>query len=482
MRSSSEPPEIDHVRSAHLVGIGGTAMTPLATILLEKHLAVSGSDVVDSAALDWLRARGATIAVGHRAENVGDVAVVIASSAVPTDNVELMAARDRGIPTMKHSAALGSLMRPRRGLAIAGTHGKTTTSALTSVVLETAGLDITYHVGGELLNYNRFGKFGRGDILVAEADEFDRRFLDYDPHIAVITSIEPDHLDYFGDFEQVIAAFQSFASRVRPDGAVIVCADDPIALQIDCGRAARVTYGFTESADWRLLEWSPANRSTSRLSLRGPDGTVQEFVVSLLGKHNATNACAVVALSAQLGLSMDQVRAGFETFQGTRRRFERIDEVAGIAICDDYAHHPTAIRAVLEAARAHYRSPIWTIFQPHTAHRTLSLWDAFRTCFADADHVLLVPTYRPAGREAEEDDPTIAALASAMDLPDAHAMPLTAAADVVVENAEPGDLLLVMGAGDVWTVEPRIIAGLRARYPDLSSAESGAPSSAKAGL
>jgi len=461
-------PELDDVRSAHLVGIGGTAMTPLATILLEKGVAVSGSDVADNAALDLLRAKGARIAIGHRAENLGDVDVLVASSAVPQDNVELAAARKRGIPAMKHSAALGSLMRRRRGIAIAGTHGKTTTTALSAVVLETAGLEVTFHVGSELLNYGCFGKYGRGDLLVAEADEFDRRFLDYEPEIAVVTSVEPDHLDYFGDFEKVVAAFQGFVNQVRPAGAVVVCADDSVARQIDSGPARRITYGEADDADWRLLDWAPVDRTRSRFSVRGPDGAIHGFIVSLLGRHNAANACAVVALCSHLGLGVEDTQMGIEAFAGTRRRFERIGEVAGITICDDYAHHPTAIRVTLEAARAHYRSPIWAIFQPHTAHRTLSLWDDFRRCFSEADHVLLVPTYRPTGREAEEDDPTISALASAMDHPDAHALPAPAAADIVAEGAQPGDVVLVMGAGDVWTIEPRIFTGLRARYPDAA--------------
>ena len=472
--SGGAGPTLDEVRTAHLVGIGGAAMTPLATILLEKGVGISGSDVADNAGLDLLRAKGARIIIGHRAENVGEVDVVVASSAVPRENVELVAARKRGIPTMKHSAALGSLMRTRRGIAIAGTHGKTTTTALASVMLETAGLDVTFHVGGELLNYGCFGKYGRGDLLVAEADEFDRRFLDYEPEVAVVTSVEPDHLDYFGDFDRVVEAFQTFVHQIRPGGTAIVCVDDPVVRGLQCGAATRVTYGYAEGADWRVLGWAPLDRSHSRFSVRGPDGTIHEITASLIGKHNATNAAAVVALGAHLGLTRDRVRQGIEAFRGTKRRFERIGEVAGISVCDDYSHHPTAIRVMLEAARAHYESPIWSIFQPHTAHRTLSLWDEFRHCFADADHVLLVPTYRPPGRETEEDDPTISALAAEMGHPDAHALPATAAADLVVERAAPGDLVLVMGAGDVWTIEPRILAGLRARYPEAALASDAA--------
>ena len=476
MQGGADRPQLDDVRTAHLVGIGGTAMTPLATILIEKGVAISGSDVTDNPALDQLRAKGARIAIGHRAENVGRVDVVVASSAVPPGNVELIAARSRGIPTMKHSAALGSLMRRRRGIAIAGTHGKTTTTALTSVVLQTAGHDVTFHVGSELLNYGCYGKYGRGDLLVAEADEFDRRFLDYEPEVAVVTSLEPDHLDYFGDFDAVVAAFQAFVSQVRPGGAVIVCADDPAASRLEPGAATRISYGTTDGADWRLLQWSPQDRTRSRFSVRDPRGAAHEFSVALLGSHNALNACAVVALCTHLGLEIDTIREGIDAFRGTRRRFERIAEVDAITICDDYAHHPTAISVTLEAARSHFHSPIWVLFQPHTAHRTLSLWEEFRRCFAPADHVLLVPTYRPAGREAEEEDPTILALAAAMDHPDASAMvSAAAAADRVIEQAQPGDLVLVMGAGDLWMMEPRIVDGLRARFLDARVAGTDTP-------
>ena len=461
--SGQRQPELDDVCTAHLVGIGGAAMTPLATILLEKGVQVSGSDVTDNPALATLRSKGARVAIGHRPENVPQADVVVASSAVPHDNVELVTARSRRIPTMKHAAALGSLMRRRRGIAIAGTHGKTTTTALTSVVLKTAGLDVTFHAGSELLNYGCFGSYGRGDLLVAEADEFDRRFLEYEPEIAVVTSIEPDHLDYFGDYDKVVEAFQQFVHQVRPDGGVFVCADDPTARHLDCGPARRISYGNAEDADWRLLDWQPADRDRSRVSLRGPAGDIHSFTASLLGRHNATNACAVVAVCSYLGLDFDVISKGIAAFRGTRRRFERIGEVAGIRVVDDYAHHPTAIRATLEAARAHYRAPIWVLFQPHTVHRTESLWKDFLRCFDAADHVVLVPTYRPAGRELDEEDPTISKLAAEMQHPDAQAMPPTAAADEVIQRASPGDLVLIMGAGDLWMEEARILDGLRAR-------------------
>lgn len=456
-------PELDEVESAHLVGIGGAAMTPLATILLQKGVRVSGSDLVEASSLDRLRALGAEVKLGHRAEHVGDVDVVVASSAVPPDNPELEAARSRGLPVVKHSAALGSLMRRRRGIAVAGTHGKTTTAALIAVVLKTAGLEPTFHVGSELLNYGLFGEYGRSDLLVAEADEYDRRFLDYEPEVAVVTSVEADHLDYFGDFRQVVDAFQAFVAQVRPGGATVVCADDSIARGLKTEKARRVTYGWSSDADYQVVQWEALTRGRSEVAVRWPDGRGSAFELGLLGPHNAANAAATIAVCAHLGVDRESIIAGLQAFRGTRRRFEVVGAVAGITLVDDYAHHPTAIRVTLAAARAHFSSPIRVIFQPHTVHRTISLFDDFAGCFSEADQVILVPTYRPPGREANEDDPTIARLAAAMDHPDARWMPAAQAAEAVAAAAQPGDLLLVMGAGDVCEIEPQILGRLRER-------------------
>jgi len=467
--SSSQHPDLDRVGSVHLVGIGGAAMTPLATILLDKGVRVSGSDLVDSSALIALRGLGASVVLGHHAEHVGEVDVVVVSSAVPQDNPEIESALARGIPVIKHSVALGSLMRRRRGVAIAGTHGKTTTTALAATVLEHAGLDPTFHVGSELLNFHRSGRYGRGDLLVAEADEFDRRFLDYDPEIAVVTSVQPDHLDYFGDFASLKGAFEEFLARVRPGGTAVISADDPVARDLPVGHARRVTYGSAFDADWRLLGWEPAGRLQGYFTLRDPEGHVDDLEIHLTGRHNAMNAAAVVAVCSTLGLSMDEIAAGLSTFQGTRRRFEVVGEVGGITVVDDYAHHPTAIGVTLAAARAHFGCPLWAIFQPHTVHRTLSLWNDFLRCFQSADHVILVPTYRPPGREAQDEDPTVADLAREMQHPDARWLPAEEVPRVIVASAQRGDLVLILGAGDVWTVGPQIIAGLEARLEATES-------------
>jgi UDP-N-acetylmuramate--alanine ligase len=287
--------------------------------------------------------------------------------------------------------------------------------------------------------------------------------------------VERDHLDYFGDFESLRDAFRQFVARVHPGGTAVLSADDPVATALPMEVARRVTYGLAEDAAWRVLDWTPIGRLRSRFALRDPAGRVHDLEINLTGRHNAVNAAAVVAVCSALGLSMDQIADGLRFFIGTKRRFEVLGEVGDIVVADDYAHHPTALRVTLEAAQAHFGSPIWAIFQPHTVHRTLSLWEDFQQCFGAAAHVILVPTYRPPGREAEEDDPTVARLASDMDHPDARWMPAEEVARTVVDTASPGDLVLVLGAGDVWTIGPRIVKGLKVRFaqaepgPQLSS-------------
>jgi UDP-N-acetylmuramate--alanine ligase len=243
----------------------------------------------------------------------------------------------------------------------------------------------------------------------------------------------------------------------------VLCADDPVAGGLSTGDLEKITYGYADNADWRVLDWRPAGATRSAFCLRAPDGSQQEFEIGLLGRHNAANAAAVVAVCNRFGVPPSAVAAGLATFRGTRRRFEIIGHADGVTVVDDYAHHPTAIRATLEAARLHYRSVIWAIFQPHTAHRTISLFDDFQRCFDAADHVFLAPTYRPPGRESDEKDPTVAALAKSMHHPDTRALSGDQAAKAVVSSARPGDLVLVMGAGDIWTIEQNILDGLSGR-------------------
>lgn len=458
-------PDLEFAASAHLVGIGGAAMTPLATILLQKGVRVSGSDVAPAPHLDVLRGLGAHVTIGHRAQNLGQPDVVVVSSAVPDDNAEIAAARARGIPVVKHSAALATLMRHRRPVAVAGTHGKSTTTALIAFLLDRAGLDPTIHVGAEVINYGLFGRFGRGEFLVAEADEFDRRFLDYDPEVAVITSVEPDHLDYFGDFANLVAAYQAFLDRVRPGGLTVACVDDKTAASLRV-QGRRVTYGSSPEAEWQLLHWEPRGIDGGAFSLRTPEDERWTFQLCLLGEHNALNATAALAVASLLGAAPETLAEGLSSFRGARRRLERIGEAAGVTVIDDYAHHPTEVRASLRAIKAHQdregRS-LWLIYQPHTQHRTASLFESFTRCFEDADHAIITPAYMPAGRLLSEAGASAEQLMAAIDHPDARCLSPADAAAAVAREAESGDIVVVMGAGDIWMVGSPLLQMLEER-------------------
>ena len=461
--------DLNSVRSAHLVGIAGAAMTPLATILLQKGVSVTGSDLVDAAHLDLLRRLGATIWIGHDGERLGSPEVVVVSSAIIETNPEVRAAQTRRIPVVKHAEALASLMHARRGIAVAGTHGKSTTSALVAHVLEIGGLSPTFHVGAELVDYGAFGRLGTGEYLVAEADEFDRRFLAYDPEVAVVTHVEADHLDYFGTFAAVAEAFQDFVDRVRPHGSIVVNADDPVASALAHGSTTRITYGTVDGADWRIAAWQPLGLEGSRLTLRSPDGMSHDFELALLGRHNALNAAAATAVATQAGVDVRTVRAGLATFHGIRRRMERLGVFGGVCVVDDYAHHPTEVRATLAAVRAHWNEAhgqsgqLWAVYQPHTEHRTGSLLTEFARCFGDANHVFLTSAYVPEGRVLATGGVTAAQLAASMSHPDVRYLDRDEAISRMAAEAQPGDVVVVMGAGDIWTIEAPLIAALEGR-------------------
>lgn len=444
-------------------------MTPLATILLQKGIAVTGSDLVDSAQLQVLRGLGADIWIGHDGERLGSPDIVVASSAIDEENAEAMAARSRGIPVVKHSAALASLMRTRRGIAIAGTHGKSTTSALVAHLLQIGRLRPSFHIGAELVDYGVFGQLGSGEYLVAEADEFDRRFLAYDPEIAAITCIEADHLDYYGTFQAVVEAFQDFVNRVRPEGCVVVNGDDPIARSLSAAKRTRLTYGAGADANWRIERWEPCGLEGARIKLRAPDGKSYDFDLAILGRHNAHNAAAATAVAIEAGISLEAVAAGLASFHGVRRRMEPLGVSGDVTVIDDYAHHPTEVRATLAAIRAHWQSEagqprqLWAVYQPHTEHRTGSLFEAFGRCFEAADHVVLTSAYLPAGRVLASGGATAKELARSMPHRDARYSERDAAVATVAAEAKPGDVVVVMGAGDIWTIEAPLMAALAER-------------------
>ena len=476
-------PDLNHIRSAHLIGIAGAGMTPLATILLQQGAQISGSDLVDAANLGPLRRLGADIWIGHDAAHLGSPEIVVTTAAATADNPEIVAAQARGIPIIKHAAALASLMHARRGIAVAGTHGKSTTSAMIAHILDFAGLDPTFHVGAELINYGLFGRLGHGEFLVAEADEFDRRFLAYDPEIAVVTYAEPDHLDYFGTVEAMNDAYAEFLQHVRDGGITVINGDDPVASSLPC-RGRRVTYGRADNTDWHLMSWAPKSQTAGEIVVRDPTRREIRIKLGVLGAHNAANATAAVAAAVAAGVPIERAGEALGSFLGVRRRIERLGSPGGVTVIDDYAHHPTEVRASLGAVRAHWDaagpspSAVWAIYQPHTEHRTASLFEAFSQCFVDADHVVLTPAYMPTGRVLATGGATARQLADAMDHADARALDTDAAVAAVGAEAQPGDVVIVMGAGDIWTIEAPLLATLRSRFGIEDPAETKQPDKA----
>lgn len=437
-------------------------MAALATLLLRLGKTVSGSDLVESATTAALRAAGATVEIGHRAQNVCGAQYVVRSSAIPGDNPEVLEAERLGVAGSKLAEAVGELMWGRVGVAVAGTHGKTTTTALLAWLLQCAGLEPMALIGAEALNFGASALAGSGPMVV-EADEYDRRFLHLSPTVAIVTSVELDHLDYFGDLAEIRQVFQAFVDKLPRSGRLVVCADEPSVSAL-AAVADRQTYGFHAAADWRVADYMPREGGGARFTLRtGGRGWPVES--SLLGRHNAANAAAALAAADYFGVGLRSALASLQTFRVTRRRFETRGQPSGVWVVDDYAHHPTAVAATLRAAREVRRqAAIWAVFQPHTTNRTAALLDGFARSFDQADHVLVLPIYRPSGREAAARPVSSGDLVDrmrALGHPDARlAEGFDDALAAIEAGVRPGDLVLTLGAGDVTTLCDRIVARL----------------------
>jgi|SRR5579884_992106 len=463
---AAAPVDLAAARHVHFVGIGGAGMSGLARLLQQQGKRVSGSDARASAATAALEAAGARVYVGHRAEQVGAVDLVITSAAVATDNPELAAARTRGLPVLSHAEVLGLLVAAGRGVAVAGTHGKTTTTALVGFLLDRAGRDPTILAGSEMANYGASVRLGRGPHVVVEADEYDRRFLRLAPRLAVVTSVEPDHLDYYRDLAEIRGAFAAFTARLPTDGLLLVCADDAQAAALPTP-ARRLTYGLA-GADWQADDVRPLADGMAFLAV-GPCGEQAPVRLPLLGRHNVANALAALAVAAEEGVPLADAAAALADFRGTRRRFQPVGTAAGVRVVDDYAHHPTAVRVTLEAARAARTAsgdagPLWVVFQPHTRNRTARLLDQFAAAFGAADAVVVTAIYEPVGREREPLAVSGADLAARIIGPPATYVPaLEDAADYLAARVPAGALVLTMGAGDVDRLGPLLLGRLRAR-------------------
>jgi UDP-N-acetylmuramate--alanine ligase len=462
------------VSRVHFVGIGGIGLSAIARVLHGEGYLVSGSDARRTVLTEELAALGIEVRYGHRPQNVAGADLVVVSSAVPKENPELVAATQAGIPVIKRAQLLGDMMVGKFGIAVAGTHGKTTTSAFISFVLSEMGLDPTFIVGGILEDMGTNARLGKGPHFVVEADEYDHTFLGLRPRLAVVTVIEMDHPDCFADIEDVALAFESFVRRLPDDGTLVGCADQPRVAQL-LQRVRRdkpidiVTYGlgdegvvphFLGDESWQAREVRTNDWGGSDFLAQRDGQAVGECRLRLPGLHNVSNTLAVLAVAHRLGLDMERVLETLPRFRGVRRRFELKGEVGGILVIDDYAHHPTEIQATLAAARRRYgRRPLWVFFQPHTYSRTKALLDGFVASFQDADHVLISEIY--AARERNTLGITAQDLVRRMNHPDVRYVETVEEASAHLQAAlRPGDVVLTLGAGDGYIVGEDLLRAL----------------------
>jgi len=455
----------------HVVGIGGSGMSAIATVLAGMGHEVSGSDLQSSAGLERVRALDVNISIGHAAANLPDeLDVVTVSTAIPASNPEVVAAVGRGIPVYRRAETLAAIAATRQAIAVAGTHGKTTTSSMLALVLIEAGLHPSFIIGGEVVELGTGAVLDDGPLFVIEADESDGTFLELPRHGAIVTSVEPDHLEHYGGFEALRAAFATFL--VETPGPKVVCADDPLAAEL--GRAAgAVTYGTATDADYRMVALD-ASRAGTSFTIQHDGHPLGRIDLPVAGDYNARNATAALVMALQLGVGFDSARDTLGRFAGVARRLEHRGEAAGVTFIDDYAHLPTEVSDVLGAARAGDWDRIVCVFQPHRYSRTAALWADFADAFGDAD-VLAVTDIYPAG---EAPRPGVSGQLVAHAVLDAHPWRrlayLPKRPDVLSYLAyelRPGDLCLTLGAGDLTSLPDEVQARLSARAP-ASSVES----------
>ena len=442
----------------HFVGIGGIGMSGIAEVLINLGYTVQGSDASDSANVKRLRDKGATVAIGHKADNLGKAEVVVVSTAIKRDNPELAAARAKRLPVVRRAEMLAELMRLKRCVAIAGTHGKTTTTSMVATLLDAGGFDPTVINGGIINAYGTNARLGAGDWMVVEADESDGTFLKLPADVAIVTNIDPEHLDYFKTFEAIEAAFENFVTNVPFYGFAVMCTDHPV-VQTLVGRIEDrrlITYGENPQADARLVGLKPegaGSRFTVAFRDRagGPAHEIADLSLPMPGRHNALNATSAIAVARELGVSDEQIRKGLANFGGVKRRFTRTGEWNGVTVFDDYGHHPVEIAAVLKAARESTKDKVIAVMQPHRYTRLSALFDQFCTCFNDADAVIIAHVY-PAGEApiaGVDRDALVAGLRArghrnVIALDESQAL-----AGLIKGIARPGDYVVCLGAGNI---------------------------------
>ncbi len=448
----------------HFIGIGGAGMSGLARILIELGYKVSGSDLTQTHITRRLESMGAVCNTGHFAQNVEGAELVVVSTAIKPDNPELLRAMEKGITIIHRGEMLALLMQRQTGIAVAGAHGKTTTTSMMAMVLENNGYDPTIVIGGELNDIGGNAKLGRGKYLVAEADESDGSFLKLSPHIVIVTNIENDHLDFYGSVERIREAFSAFLSKVSSEGLAVVCLDDPGVREV-AGRykGPLATYGIqSDEADYVLKDiYLNGMSSRGEVYHRGKNLGILEL--SVPGQHNLLNAMAVVAVSMHLGLDFKAVSSTLKKFRGAGRRFQLTGELSGIRVVDDYAHHPSEVKATLRAARQVGAGRVITVFQPHRYTRTSLLREEFGSAFLDSDVVILDDIY--AAGEQPIEGVSSKLIIEAMERNGQENVLYLGSRDKIVDYLEdfvqPGDLVLTMGAGNIWTAGVRLVERLR---------------------
>jgi len=450
----------------HFIGLGGAGMSGIARIMLAKGFAVSGSDKNDSSVLTSLKALGAKVFVGHIKENLADAQLVIISAAITENNPELVAAKQGGIPVVARANALAWLMSESTSVAVAGTHGKTTTTAMLTVALQSAGADPSFAIGGTINNAGTNAHSGSGSIFVAEADESDGSFLAYKPSGAIITNVELDHVDHFADAEAVFAVFEQFVDSIKPGGFLVACGDDSgvkhLLSQIKRSDLKILLYGEDSNNDFRLdrINLAPTT-SSAALTITGRK--IGELNLEVAGKHNLLNAVAAFAAGSAMGIAEDKLITGLKSFTGTRRRFELKGEVAGVKVIDDYGHHPTEITVTLIAAKNLAQSGrVLVVFQPHRYSRTAVFSHQFAEALANSDFTFLLEVYAA----SEQPIPGVSSLLIIKDMKSDQAKFEPSMVQVVSEvamMAKSGDVIITLGAGDVSSLGDPILQALANR-------------------
>jgi len=446
------------IGAVHFVGIGGIGMSGIAEVLINLGYRVQGSDASESANVQRLREKGATIAIGHDAANLGDARVVVVSSAIKAGNPELKAARERLLPVVRRAEMLAELMRLKSAIAIAGTHGKTTTTSMVAALLDAGGFDPTVINGGIINAYGTNARIGASDWMVVEADESDGTFIKLPADVALVTNIDPEHLDHYGSFDHVRDAFKQFVENIPFYGFAVMCIDHP-EVQSMIGRIEDrriITYGANPQADVRYTDLS-SEGTTSRFRafirdrITGKTEEIADLALPMPGEHNVQNATGAIAIARQLGISADAIRSGLAAFGGVKRRFTLTGVTEGISVFDDYGHHPVEIAAVLRAARSASSGKVIAVVQPHRYTRLRDLFDSFCACFNDADTVLVAPVYA-AGESPIEGVDRDALIEGLRVRGHRDVRPIDGPDDLaplVTSFARPGDYVVCLGAGSI---------------------------------